>query len=219
MKRTDVVNIVLNGAIVLLLAGLLLSKSGAIGQPLTDYFRARTMRADIAREWTNLVASASGAAGSSGEVDLVEFVDYECPGCRVAHSVARSTQRGHPEITVAYRHFPLPIHPAAEAASRAAICAERQDRFREMHSHLMESTEWQAGVDWVRLALDIGVEDTLAFSRCLPAQETTERLEQDKAFAERLGIRVFPTFVYPEGFMEGLADSTKLLNTAQSKGS
>jgi len=120
---------------------------------------------------------------------------------------------------VAYRHFPLPIHPAAEAASRAAICAEGQDLFHEMHTHLMESTEWQTGVDWVRLALDIGVEDTLAFSRCLPAKETTERLEQDKAFAERLGIRVAPTFVYPGGFLEGLSDSTKLLKTVRTKGS
>ena len=69
------------------------------------------------------------------------------------------------------------------------------------------------------MALDIGAEDTLAFSRCLPAKETTERLEQDKAFAERLGVRVAPTFVYPGGFLEGLADSTKLLNTLQTKGS
>ncbi len=56
----------------------------------------------------------------------------------------------NPEVGVAYRHLPLPIHPAAEGAARAAICAQRQRRFEEMHARLFETARWHSDTLWIR---------------------------------------------------------------------
>jgi protein-disulfide isomerase len=59
---------------------------------------------------------------------VVEFADFQCPACAVVGPML-SQMAAADEMTLVFRHFPLPQHANAEASSRAAESAQRQDAF------------------------------------------------------------------------------------------
>lgn len=95
---------------------------------LTNIRESRRIHAVLSREWPELASTGSSLGGTSG-VTLVEFSDYECPFCRrTDQAIDSALRRG--AFRVVMHHFPIvSIHPAAEGAARAAICAEQQGRF------------------------------------------------------------------------------------------
>src|SRR5262245_12821500 len=66
---------------------------------------------------------------SPGAVTVVFFTDFQCPFCRRTHAALRSLLEGrHGHVRVVLRHVPLPRHPDARTAARAAICVETLTR-------------------------------------------------------------------------------------------
>lgn len=151
-----------------------------------------------------------------GEVRIIEFADYECPFCRTVHAEISRLIGQQPDIGVAFRHLPLTtIHRAAEGAARASVCAEQQGRFREMHDRLLLTTEWQPELDWLHEARAVGITDTMRFRECLTSESTTSRLAEDKAFADSLGLRGTPAFVFQRGVHSGVASLDELVAMAR----
>jgi protein-disulfide isomerase len=58
----------------------------------------------------------------SAPVTLLEYGDYECPHCGVAHAFVEDVRhRLDDDLRFAFRHFPLlGIHPHAERVAEAA---------------------------------------------------------------------------------------------------
>ncbi|WP_220197533.1 DsbA family protein [Ktedonospora formicarum] len=71
---------------------------------------------------------------------LVEYGDYECPYCGMAHLIIKEVlQLLGDQLRFAFRHFPLiQIHPHAERAAEAAEAAGAQGKFWAMHDILFE---------------------------------------------------------------------------------
>jgi protein-disulfide isomerase len=86
------------------------------------------------------------------------------------------------------------LHPAAEGAARAAICAEDQGSFRTMHHYLMSTKAWQSDRDWMQAARASGIRDTSQFRQCLTAKSTQNRLDADGHLAKELRAIGTPTF-------------------------
>jgi protein-disulfide isomerase len=95
---------------------------------------------------------------------------------------------------MAFRHLPLEqIHPFALGAAVSAECAGRQDRFWAMHDLLFAKQE----IDPAHLrahATTAGL-DLKAFDGCLGGQ-AADRVRQDIAGAQTLGITGTPTFLF-----------------------
>jgi len=98
------------------------------------------------------------------------------------------------------REFPLnSIHPLAQKAAEAAVCAGKQGRYFEMHDKLFASqSEWTAdGADSIKLfagyATEIGL-DTAAFSTCLDSGEAATDVKGDALAGEQLGVNATPYF-------------------------
>lgn len=97
-------------------------------------------------------APASGVEPTShtlgtGTVTLVEYGDFECPGCGQYYPVLKEVKDKYgDQITFQYRHYPLvSIHPNAMVAHRAAEAAAQQGKFWEMHDILFENQgSWSA---------------------------------------------------------------------------
>jgi protein-disulfide isomerase len=72
---------------------------------------------------------------------LVEYGDYECPGCGKLFDIIRDLQATLGErLRIVYRHYPLSgIHPHAQDAAEAAEAAGAQGRFWEMHDLLFQN--------------------------------------------------------------------------------
>lgn len=138
-----------------------------------------------------------------GPVTVVEFADFECPGCAAVAPMLRSlVDEGR--ITLVYRHFPLPSHEHALAAARAAVAAGEQDAFWEMAEALYASqADWKglaaAAADdyWARLADRIGL-DLAAWRAAKEEGAAAVPVQADLDAAGNLGLNGTPT-LYLDG--------------------
>jgi protein-disulfide isomerase len=75
-------------------------------------------------------------------VAVVEYGDFECPGCRKAQpTVKLLLDLFDGQICFAYRHFPQEeFHPHSMIAAEAAECAGQQGKFWEMHDLLFANS-------------------------------------------------------------------------------
>ncbi|KXK00831.1 MAG: Disulfide bond formation protein D precursor [Parcubacteria bacterium OLB19] len=132
-------------------------------------------------------------------VTLVEYSDFQCPACAAAQPVVKDIMNefGN-EIKFEYKHFPLPMHPLAEPAARAAEAAGQQGKFFEFHDMLFEKQKtWSNSPNptalFVQYAEELGL-DVQKFRQHMNASLLSDRISADKKDGEKLGITGTPTF-------------------------
>lgn len=206
-------NLIVNVGIVVAAAIVVLHPRGPLIPRVEEWKQSIAVRNVLAGTWPQLISSSSQvrqAPDTSGRV-LVVFSDYQCPACRSAEERLPELMEEH-NFDIVYRHLPLTrIHPMAEQGARAAICAESQGRFFEMHNFLFENEEWADEGDWGAVATAVELPDSASFMNCLRHESTTRRLNQDVAYAKQLGLSATPSFVGARGVQKGLPDAERLL--------
>jgi protein-disulfide isomerase len=148
-------------------------------------------------------------------VTLVEYGDYECPYCGVAHPIVTAVQeRMGPELRFVFRHFPLTtVHPHAELAAEAAEAAGAQRKFWPMHDMLYEN---QQGLDPFlvtyaeTLSLDID-----RFRIDLRDRVHATKVADDFMSGVRSGVNGTPSFFINGHRQQGPWDFASLLAAAQ----
>lgn len=150
----------------------------------------------LVRPESHLLSQAAGEEG----VTLVEFLDFECPGCAAVYpAIERLRQEYEGQITFVPRHFPLDIHPNAENAALAAEAASNQGKFAEMYAKLFETqAEWANAqgdqtATFERYADELGL-DVARFRDDLADPDTARRVRNDQNDGVALGVSGTPTF-------------------------
>lgn len=148
---------------------------------------------------SKLVRSDSQKQGT-GSVQLVEFGDYQCPSCGVAHPVTQKIMKEYQgKVTFVFRNFPLEtIHKNAMIASKYAQAASRQNKFWEMHDKLYESqSEWSDLPDpaakFAEYAKALGMNPD-ALKNAAADGATNALIQRDMADGNDLGVSGTPTF-------------------------
>ena len=74
-----------------------------------------------------LRTSATGPArgGSSKELEIVEFADFECPHCKDAQPIMAKLMADYPSIHFVYQDFPLAQHSEAFKSSTHGYCVAK----------------------------------------------------------------------------------------------
>jgi Na+/H+ antiporter NhaA/2-hydroxychromene-2-carboxylate isomerase len=126
---------------------------------------------------------------------LVEYGDFECPFCARATGVTRELQRRFgDDLRYVFRHLPLcDVHPHAELAAHAAVAADRQGQFWQMHDTLFAHQDQLDIEDLIGFAAKIGL-DVDTFLDDLHSSQVDARVRADVASAEASGARGTPTF-------------------------
>ena len=197
------------------------AKRGSVG----DNDEAKRLRAEreataAAREPSKLVApdgakryavpsGAPGVGPADAPVVVVEFLDYECPYCRRAHTqiIPQLRERYGADLRIEVRHLPLEIHPAAAAAARAAITAGEQGKFAEYHEALLapgaDGKPRSLGfASFQAIARELGL-DVEQFERDFQTREVGDKLLADVLLARRLGVSGTPGFFINGRFVDG----------------
>ena len=125
-------------------------------------------------------------------VTIVEFADFQCDFCAKAREPLHQAMQKYPDdVRVIYKHFPLPGHPRATPAAKAAWAAHQQGKFWEMHDHLFDqrgrlrklaSKAEQLGLDVAKFSADI---ESLAAATAI---------DEDMYAGSRLGLTGTPAF-------------------------
>lgn len=159
-------------------------------------------------------------------VVLIEYADFQCPGCRAAHSRVQLLKEEYGEhIAFVYRHLPLTqIHPHARAAAEAAEAAGQQGMFWEYHDLLYENqNEWssasaaQRSDILSRYAMELGL-DINRWEADFGSDATGQKVRFDLALANKIGAQATPTFVLngEELSQDVYADDTTFLEAIRA---
>jgi protein-disulfide isomerase len=146
-----------------------------------------------------LVAAAPIKGDAEAKVTIVEFSDFQCPYCgRVMDAVHQVERTYGKDVRIAFKHNPLPMHPDAPYAARAAIAAGNQGKFWEMHDKLFEANVSGARdglkpAKIEKMASDIGL-DVERFKVDVKAPEATDIITSDQAQARTLAAYGTPSF-------------------------
>jgi protein-disulfide isomerase len=188
--------------------GAILAVLGVIGVATLGWVvsrPAKTLTLDPATLPT--VAAAGILKGDPfAPVQVLEFADFECPGCAYHATVTGPDvmQRLVATGEVSFRFFDLPltdIHPNSVAAHNAAHCSNEQGKFWEMHDRLFSGqNEWNAQATkrpkrvFERYARAIGL-DVEAWNECYDSGRMLAVINANRNEASRLRISVTPTFI------------------------
>ncbi len=167
--------------------------------------RSAPATVNLTPEETKVIAD-SGAGISLGQTDapvtVIEFSDFQCPGCaqsaeRIFPELKRLAADG--EIRYIFMDYPLPGHKHAVAASQAARCAARQDKWVPMHDEIFRTQARWAGAEdakpvFLDLAKEVGL-DIPAFEACLSDPTVKDAITRSASEARRLKVNATPTLL------------------------
>jgi protein-disulfide isomerase len=78
-----------------------------------------------------------GVAGNpGGDIVLIEYFDYACPGCKEMQPAVDDLIKTSPRVQVIYREFPF-LTEGSETASRLALSARRLGYYIPFHDKVM----------------------------------------------------------------------------------
>ena len=134
------------------------------------------------------------------KVTFVEFLDFECEGCRAAYPVVEQLRGEYGDrVEFVLRYFPLSGHFNAERAARAVEAAAQQGQLEAMyHKMYVTQPEWgeqRTPADDVfrGFATELGL-DMTAFDAAYDDPATLQRIRLDLDDGEALGVQGTPTF-------------------------
>lgn len=136
---------------------------------------------------------------STAPVTLLVYNDFQCPACAAFVPVVKEVLEEFPaEVRFQYKHFPLPIHPNAELAARAAEAAGQQGRFFEYHDRLFDQQRrWVQSADPRPLFIEYAEEMELGaerFTAHLDSVTLKRKVEDERRDALALDLVGVPTF-------------------------
>jgi predicted DsbA family dithiol-disulfide isomerase len=138
------------------------------------------------------ISGAPVRGKADAPVTLIVFSDFQCPWCGKLEPVLAQMLTANPDkLRIVFKHLPLPMHQQAEPAALAAIAAQKQDKFWEMHDALFKTTNWTPNVI-TETAQKLGL-NMEKFKTDLGSQETQMQLAKDKADAQTAEVTATPS--------------------------
>jgi protein-disulfide isomerase len=165
------------------------------------------------------VSPSDHVRGSPGAVlTLVEYGDYQCPHCALAHVIVHRVlaQFGN-RLRFIFRHFPLgQIHPMAEPAAETAEFAGAHGRFWEMHDALYENQDRLGPPLFIALAEALGL-SKLALRDAQANGTYLPKVREDFRGGVRSGVNGTPTFFIGDRRHDGPYDFENLVAAIQNQ--
>ena len=177
-------------------------------QVMTEVQAAFETRAETVRVDTINAAVAANAAlmapdprdpafgPADAKVTVVEFFDYQCPGCKAVSEDYLALMRAHPDVRFVFKEWPILDRgdsTTSNYAARAALAAHRQGKYLAVHQALMaERSLTPEAVDRILAANGVALDQAAAVIR----DAGTDRLLADiHTTGATLGLIGTPTFL------------------------
>jgi protein-disulfide isomerase len=143
------------------------------------------------------LAPADAPRVGNGAVTIVEFADFQCPGCAQVAPILYQMASAN-EMTLVARYFPLnQIHRNADASARAAAAANLQGAYWPMAERLYaEQAAWEALASpdayFEGIATDLGL-DVARWASDYASSEVANTVARDLDAARQLNLPGTPS--------------------------
>jgi len=129
------------------------------------------------------------------KVLVILFSDYQCPHCLRANQATHQISAEFPgEVRIEVWHRAIPLHKKAEMAARAAVAAQQQGKFWEMHDMIFSSAAKMNLTDLEQYAQQLNL-NMDQFKSDMNDPNVKERIRQEGALAESLDVHGTPGFL------------------------
>lgn len=158
----------------------------------------------------NAIQSASAESGNIADhvkdggkkVTLIEYGDFQCPGCGSAEPVIEQLRQKYSDkLTFVFRNKLIPGHQNSRAAASFAEAAGLQGKYWEMHDKLYANqNSWvnlPAGDErtnyFASLIKEVGGDPDKA-KATIESDDIAKKISYDEALAEKHGVNGTPSF-------------------------
>lgn len=165
--------------------------------------KAAIDRATVRSPPKTLTVASTGVAtlgNDNAPVTIIEFTDYQCPFCgRHARTTLPELRHDYIEsgrVRYILRDLPLPMHPFALRAARAARCAAKEgpDKFWQYHDALFAAQGQLTDSTFPAIARELHL-NLAGFIACQQSIALATQVQRDQAEAMHLGLTATPSFV------------------------
>ena len=155
-------------------------------------FKVTTYLDPIRKDVATAGYPARGPANAP--VTVVEFADFECPFCGALYPTMKQVEKNYADkIRLVYRQFPLTnMHPHAQKAAEASLCANDQRRFWDFYDSLFSDQSKLEIRDLKQRAQTMGL-NMSTFNTCLDSGKQADTIQKDRDDARKLGVSGTPT--------------------------
>ncbi len=147
------------------------------------------------------ISKAPHEGATDAPVRLVEFFDYGCPHCQAFKPMmdqVLSDEQG--KVGAYFLMFPLEKHPDSKSAAQAALAANAQGKFSQMHTMLFEKTPQHDHDHVTEYAKQLGL-DMTKFEA--DYQAAAAQVAADLKQGEGAGVDSTPTVFFNDRKYEG----------------
>jgi len=142
-------------------------------------------------------------AASFARITLVECGDFDCPYCQRATKTIDRVLTDYPsQVSFFFAHNPLSFHPTAEAAARAAVAADKQGKFWEMHDKLFAEQDKRTETDFLAFARELKLDED-KFKTDMAAAETAKLVADQRKLCQDNRATGTPSFFVNGRLLEG----------------
>lgn len=135
---------------------------------------------------------------SAAPVTLVEFSDFQCPYCVAAVPQIQALLKAFPtQVKLIFKQYPLDNHSQAAFAATAALAAQKQGKFWQMHDALFAHHDDLSQPNVLAIAKGLGL-DMQRFQADLKSPAVQQTVQKDIADGDRAGVPGTPT-LYIDG--------------------
>lgn len=148
-------------------------------------------------------------ANPEGKYTVVEFFDYNCGFCKLMYKTMIEILDNNSDIKWVMKEVAM-LSQTSEFAAKASIAAEKQGKYKEMHSALMQYKGALTKGTVINLAEKAGL-DTEKLLKDAESKEVTEQLKSNMKLARNLGAEGVPMFVVGNKIIRGATTKGELL--------
>jgi protein-disulfide isomerase len=131
---------------------------------------------------------------SNARVTIVEFSDFQCPFCSKAVTESKALMRQFPnDVKLIFKQFPLDDHAQAEFGAEAALAAQTQGKFWEMHDLMYAGYPNLSRETVMGYAKKLGL-DMSRFTSEVDSHKYKARVQSEEQEGENAGVGGTPTF-------------------------
>jgi protein-disulfide isomerase len=142
------------------------------------------------------VDNAPARGAKKAPITVVVFSDFECPFCsRIEPTLVELEQLFPGKVRVVWKNFPLSFHNRAKPAAEAALAANEQGKFWQMHATIFKNQNALEDADLEKYAKGIGL-DMEKFRAATASHKFASAVDADMKQGSSLGVEGTPaTFV------------------------
>jgi len=139
-------------------------------------------------------AAGNTVAGNpDGHITIVEFFDYDCGYCRLIYPRLNKLLQSDHNLRLVYREYPV-LSPHSTLPAQAALAAQKQGKYLQLHTAMMEASMPLYEGEINRLAAEQGI-NTDQLDKDMNSPDVMNQIQTNLAVGQALNIQGVPSFI------------------------